>query len=209
MKTRSLENLTTVDWAVAARPLDDQTMSGDLHVVQQCSFGFLLAAIDGVGHGDEATVAARAAAEVLEQYAEESVISLVRRCHKAITKTRGAVMTLASVNVLEDTVTWLGVGNVEGRLLRANGKASHPRESVLLRSGLVGLQLPTLHAGVLPLAPGDLLLFATDGIYTHFDEGINPAEAPQQIADRILSRWFKGTDDALVLVSRYSGISHE
>jgi serine phosphatase RsbU (regulator of sigma subunit) len=35
---------------------------------------------------------------------------------------------------------------------------------VLLRSGVVGYQLPTLRASTLPIAPGDLLIFATDGI---------------------------------------------
>jgi hypothetical protein len=35
------------------------------------------------------------------------------------------------------------------------------------------------------------------------------SDSPQQIADRILKRHFKGTDDALVLVARYVGRGRE
>src|SRR5688572_9162577 len=109
-----------VDWGVATRPITGETVSGDLHLVQSLDNGVLLATIDGVGHGDEATAAAQAAAAILEKHAHESVISLVKRCHASLTKTRGVVMTVASLDALENTITWLGVGNVEGVLLRAD-----------------------------------------------------------------------------------------
>jgi hypothetical protein len=198
-----------IEWSVAARPMAGQTVTGDLHLVQYFKDGVLLAAVDGVGHGHEALAAAQAAVSVLEARAEESVIFLVKSCHMALPKTRGVVMTLASLNWLEKTLTWIGVGNVEGRLLRADSSASHPSESVLLRSGLVGYQLPALHASVLPIGSGDLLIFATDGVHAAFDQGINLADSPRNIADRILSRCFKGTDDALVLVIRYLGRTRE
>jgi hypothetical protein len=75
----------------------------------------------------------------------------------------------------------------------------------LLRGGLVGYQLPALAASVVPVAAGDLLILATDGIHPAFEDGINLNETPRQIADNILSRHLKGNDDALVLVARYLG----
>ena len=209
MSSDACDKQTLIDWGVAAQPLPGQAVSGDLHLVQPFEQGVLLAVVDGVGHGDEATAAAQAAIAILEKHARESVISLVEGCHEALTRTRGVVMTLASLHTWERTITWLGVGNVEGRLLRADPNASHPSESVLLRSGLVGYQLPALHASVLPVAPGDLLIFATDGIHAGFAGEVNLREKPQPIADRILSKHFKGNDDALVLVARYLGVRHE
>jgi hypothetical protein len=194
-----------LDWAVASRPLPSEAVSGDLHVIKSFDHGTLLAAVDGVGHGEEATAAAQIAVAVLERHAQESVISLVTRCHRALAATRGVVMTLASLHVLENTVAWIGVGNVEGRLLRADPSSSHPAESVLLRGGVVGHQLPPLQASVLSVAPGDMLVFATDGVRSAFVEGIWLKEAPHSLADRLLARYFKGTDDALVLVARYLG----
>jgi negative regulator of sigma-B (phosphoserine phosphatase) len=119
------------------------------------------------------------------------------------------VLTLASLNTRDNTVTWLSVGNVEGLLLRADANASHPTESVLQRSGLVGYQLPALHASVMPVTPGDLLIFATDGIRSDFAYDVNTNGVPKQLAEQILREHLKGNDDALVLVARYLGASHE
>jgi len=58
------------------------------------------------------------------------------------------------------------------------------------------------------LCPGDLLVFATDGIAPGFETDLHLAQSPGRIADTILNRHFKGTDDALVFVGRYLGLSH-
>jgi len=145
---------------------------------------------------------------VLEGHAEEPLAALVNRCHEALTKTRGTVMTVATLRWFEDELTWLGVGNVEAILLRADRRAK-ASDRVLLRSGLVGYQLPVLRASTLPLAPDDLLIFATDGIDAGFNEGLVCSDSPQQLADGILEDHFKGHDDALVLVVRYLGTQHE
>jgi serine/threonine protein phosphatase PrpC len=197
------------EWSVASRPISGQSISGDLHVAKPFANRILLAVVDGVGHGEEAATAARRAVEILDLHAAESVIALVKRCHEALVQTRGVVLTVAKLNTAENTMTWLGVGNVEGRLLRADAKASHPRESVLLRGGLVGYQLPALQASVIPVAAGDLLILATDGIHPVFEDGIKLSGTTREIADQIMNRHFKGNDDALVLVARYLGTLHE
>ena len=198
-----------MDWGIASRPIAGQVVSGDLHLVKPFDHGVLLAVVDGVGHGGEATAAAQSAVAILESHINESVISLVRRCHEALTESRGVVMTIATLNARENTITWLGVGNVEGRVLRADRSATHPAESVLLRGGLVGYQLPALQASVIPVAMGDLLILATDGIRDTFADNLGINEAPEHMANHILERHFKGTDDALVLVARYLGMRHE
>jgi len=198
-------NKSLIDWSVAARPIAGESISGDLHVVKPFGHRVLVAAIDGIGHGKEAAVAAHAAAEILGGYEGESIISLIRQCHKALMPTRGAVLTVAKMNSEENTMTWLGLGNVQGWLLRADPGATQRRESVLMRGGLVGYLLPALQVSVTPVAAGDLLILATDGIQTTFADEINLNETPQRIASKILSEHSKGNDDALVLVARYRG----
>ncbi len=194
-----------VEWSVSSRAIPGQTVSGDLHVVRAFPHGVLIAVVDGLGHGDEATAAARAAVEVLAQNPGESVITLVHRCHRALLNTRGAVMTLVSINTHDDTATMLGVGNVEAALLRANPQGLRPRESVLLRGGVVGYQLPALHASFVPFAPGDLVVFATDGVREDFADELTAGEPPAELVDRIMERKFRGTDDGLVLACKYLG----
>jgi len=182
-----------------------QTVCGDLHLVKPFAYGALVAVVDGLGHGDEAIAVARIAINVLKEQADQSVITLVRRCHEALITTRGVVLTLASFNTLDATVSWLSVGNVAGLLLRADTKAMPPCESALLRGGVVGYQLPPLRASVIAIAPDDLLVLATDGIRNSFDLSDLLGGTPQKIADRVMSRHFKGNDDGLVLVVRFLG----
>src|SRR5437667_461770 len=77
---------------------------------------------------------------------------------------------------------------------------------LVTRGGIVGgTTLPPLRPDVVSIARGDLLIFATDGIRGGFTEGLPTDATPQQLADEILARYGKGTDDALVLVARYAG----
>jgi negative regulator of sigma-B (phosphoserine phosphatase) len=195
-----------IDWCVASRPIAGQTVSGDMHLVKPVGRGVLMAVVDGVGHGREATLAAQTAVDVLEQNADEALIPLVQRCHEALLTTRGVVMTVAFLDTLSSSLTWLGVGNVEGRLFRGDPKSGPPSESVLLRGGMVGYKLPQLYVSVVPLRPGDLLVLVTDGIAPSFDTDIYLGQSPGRIADSILNRHFKRTDDALAFVARYLGL---
>ena len=194
-----------LDWATASRALRPRAQSGDQFVVTPVPSGVLLAVVDGLGHGAEAEVAAEAAVDILRERAHESVISLLDRCHRRLRATRGAVLSLAVFNAAESTMTWLGVGNVEGVLLRADPRIRPPRESLILRPGVVGVQLPPLQTTTLSVSLGDTLIFATDGVRSDFMTGALGDDPPQKAADRILFQHGKGTDDALVLVARYVG----
>jgi negative regulator of sigma-B (phosphoserine phosphatase) len=201
-----MEALTSaiVEWEVASRALLGEPNSGDLQVVKALPDGVLVAALDGIGHGDEAASAASAARAILEEYAHEPVIALIERCHEGLRATRGVAMSIASFNGAQGSVTWLGVGNVQGVLLRRSAAlADAEEESLLLRGGVVGVELPSLRAAVLPVSKGDTLVFATDGINSDFDRRLARNYPPSKAATSILTQYGKTTDDALVLVARY------
>lgn len=202
-----MEALTCpIEWGVATSTLGGQTESGDLDVVAPFDLGVLVAAIDGLGHGKEAASAAHLAADILQKDPHQAVISLVQHCHEHLRGTRGATMSLASFDAVDDTMTWLGVGNVEGRLIRVSGNATPPCEFLLLRAGVIGDNLPPLSEASLPLQRGDTLVFATDGVALPSAVEVVAGEQPQAIAEWILSRYRKDTDDALVLVARWVGL---
>jgi negative regulator of sigma-B (phosphoserine phosphatase) len=180
--------------------------SGDLHMVCCNQNGILIAVIDGIGHGEEAAEVARIAAALLQRSVDEPVISLVERCHEKLRGSRGVVLSLAFVSPEQKMMTWLGVGNVHGVLVRADTKRGNAQESLLLRAGVVGSKLPYLQASVLPVSQGDTVIFATDGVQSDFSTTLSARENPQRAADRILSHFRSGNDDALVLVARLTGI---
>jgi serine/threonine protein phosphatase PrpC len=209
MQDESVISTPLIAWGMASRALPGQAVCGDLHLIKPITDGVFAAVVDGLGHGEEARTAAKTAIASLEKHTEEPLGALVKRCHEALRGARGVVMTVATLGSLEGKLAWLGVGSVEAVLVRADRQAKVPSDHVLLRGGLVGYQLPELRASTLPLAPDDLLIFATDGIDPGFAGGLVRSDSPQQLADRILERHFKGNDDALVLVVRYLATEHE
>ena len=195
-----------IDCGIAKLTLAGEMESGDLHLVKPLRTGVLVAVVDGLGHGAEAALAARTAVAVLDRHAGESVLTLLQQCHEGLAGTRGVVMSVAVFDRADRSMTWLGVGNVEGVLVYGDRKkARRARTTLIPRGGIVGSDLPRLRAEVTSLTVGDTLIFATDGIKSGFTDGL-PADAPpQRLADHILAGYGKGTDDALVLVARYTG----
>ena len=197
--------LPPIDWGVAACARAGECDCGDLAVVRPFACGVLLAVLDGVGHGPEATLAARLAGEVLETHSGDPVVSLVQRCHQRLRGTRGVAMSLAAIDVLNKSMAWLGVGNVRGIFRCRAAPFSASGEFLLLRAGVVGADLPPLRATDFPVSAGDTLVFATDGVDAAFTRQSAWRGRPQQAADTILAEFGKATDDALVLVARYVG----
>src|SRR6266545_6291365 len=158
MGNRVGDTTSLVHWGVATLALTGQTESGDLHLVAPVKHGVLVAVVDGLGHGEEAAAPAKIAVHTLEQFAEEPPLSLVQRCHAALKGTRGVVLSLARLDAHRGTMTWLGIGNVEGLLHHAHWAERSARASLVTRGGIVGSELPAVQAAVLPVEPGDTLV---------------------------------------------------
>jgi negative regulator of sigma-B (phosphoserine phosphatase) len=194
-----------IEWAVAELAQQGQSESGDRHLVLPTPDGGLVAVVDGLGHGAEAASAAKVAVRALERGGDRPLAQLFRDCHQSLIGTRGAVISAASFSVPDQTMTWLGVGNVEGRLLRAPVSGGPPPDALLVRGGVVGAHLPPLGARIVRIRRGDMLIIATDGIRSEFLDALLPYQEPQALADHVLARWGTQADDALVLVVRYLG----
>jgi hypothetical protein len=193
-----------VQVGVASRALPGQRASGDLAVV--CGFpgGVLLAAIDGLGHGAHAAHAAERARAVLERHPADPVVDQVKRAHTDLVGTRGVVMSIASLRAADGALTWMAVGNVEAVLWRRDATGRVSRAGLLARGGVVGGQLPPLRPEVVSVSNGDTLVLATDGVGPDFSDGVVPDLPPDRLADRILARHGRTSDDALVLVARFA-----
>jgi negative regulator of sigma-B (phosphoserine phosphatase) len=190
-----------LEWAMASRLVPGETDCGDKAIVLSSHTRSLIAVVDGVGHGSAAAHAAELALERLQEDPAGPLSSLIRRCHDALRGTRGVAMGLASVGGSNGAMTWLGVGNVQGRLVSPNDGESGA--SMMLRPGIAGDRLPSLDPATLKIQRGDLLLLATDGLREGFADGLDPRGTVQDIADRILNEYHRPQDDALLLVARY------
>ena len=190
---------------VAGRAHEGHSRSGDVAVFAGSTRGGLVAVIDGLGHGDAAADAAEAAAEILREHVEDPPQELLQRCHVALRRTRGAVMTLAWFDLDARSMAWTGVGNVEARFVRAGDRGDARHASPVVLGGVVGYNLPQVRIGTIPLAPGDSVVLATDGVAADYSVSLASGMRAQEQAERVLERHGKGTDDALVVAVRYLG----
>jgi phosphoserine phosphatase RsbX len=194
-RSSALVEVGTAQWT-----LDGE--SGDAYLVEPFPGGVLLGVVDGLGHGPDAAAVARTATAVLAANAAEEPSRLLELCHEALSGSRGVVASVASVRE-QGSLAWVGVGNVDAEIISLRG--DRLRRVLTLRGGVLGDKLPRLRTAVLPIAPGELIVFATDGIAGSALEALD-ARAPAEItAERILASGCKGSDDALVVVARYLG----
>ncbi len=191
-----------LDWGVATRAFPGEEHSGDGYIVAETATGWLLAVVDGLGHGPEAAAASKAFLEVLQRHVDESPVALIRLCHDALRNTRGSAGTIVTIDRARSLLSWVGVGNVEG-VIRHADPAAAPSEYITQRGGIVGYRLPELQPSFLRLLDGDILALATDGIAADFVHAIAPLHSLDGLAGSILNHYAKPTDDALVLVARW------
>ena len=201
--------LGPIEWAAKARPRPGENVCGDrLIAVDVDGTAALIGVLDGLGHGADAAEAANLGVEVLRAARAEPLDVLVQRCHRALSGTRGAAMTLARIDFRTDTLSWVGIGNVAADLVAKHPAGVEVRSSARLAGGIVGYRIPAaLTPQQVPIRPGDLLVIASDGIVEDHLDDIDFSAPALVIADRILHSHAKDNDDALVLAARHRGAS--
>jgi phosphoserine phosphatase RsbX len=201
--------LGPIDWATARRPRPGEQACGDYPIAASAgAAAALFGVVDGLGHGSAAAEAAECAAGVALGAPTEPLEALVRRCHAALTYTRGAAMTLARIDFEARSLRWIGIGNVTGYVVGKSPRGVEVRSAARLAGGIVGFRLPeTLVAEEVPIGPGDLLVIASDGITEDHLDNIDFATSSTDIAERILAQNSRESDDALVLAARHRGFS--
>jgi negative regulator of sigma-B (phosphoserine phosphatase) len=201
--------LGPIEWATAGRPLPGEVFNGDQPIVVHVSGrAALFGVVDGLGHGPAAATVALRAVEVLRSHRDERLEVLLELCHRLLTGTRGAAITLARVDFDAGLLSWTGIGNVTANLAAKAATGVQVRSCARLSCGIVGYQIPDIApAQRVSMRGGDLLVIATDGIAEDYLDNIDFAASAENIAEQILHKHSKQTDDALVLAARHRGPS--
>ncbi|SON60089.1 Phosphoserine phosphatase RsbX [Mycobacterium simulans] len=196
-----------IEWAAKGRPRPGEYVCGDQSIaVDIDGTAALFGVLDGLGHGPAAATAALTAADVLRRTGGERLEVLVQLCHRVLGGTRGIAMTLARIDFEASTLTWTGVGNVSANLVAKSVSGVAVRSSARLTGGIVGYRTPEiLPAQRVSIRTGDLLVIATDGIAEDHLDHIDFAATATAIAEQIVAKHAKETDDAMVLAARHRG----
>lgn len=184
--------------------------SGDRGIaVEIDDAGALFGVVDGLGHGPAAAEAALRAVDAVTRASSERVEVLIELCHRVLAGTRGVAMTLARIDFAANTLTWAGIGNVTANLVAKAPTGIEIRSSARLTAGIVGYRIPEIRpAQVVSLRPGDLIVISTDGIAEDYLDHIDFSASAVAIAEGLLGKDAKETDDAMVLAARHRGVTN-
>lgn len=190
--------MAAVKYGLVHHPIPGESRSGDAYCVIDRDRFFLVAVVDGLGHGQEATVASQRAIAYIERHPEQTPQRLVEGCHEALKGTRGAVMAVARVERDRRMLQHAGLGNIETRVVTLD----RVRRPVTV-NGIVGHALRKLRTEEFPFEPGDLLIMHSDGISDRFDlSALARARDLQMLADQLVRENGRFNDDQLMLVVR-------
>ena len=174
-------------------------------MVKSTPSGFLIAVVDALQDGHEGTRAAKLAAEVFESYTHQSLIDLFNRADRACKESGGCSVSAAIFNTSYHTVSWFGVGNIQGYLHHRSPIADPRYHWLKLQQGFVGDNQFTIRETTYPVRMGDVLILASDGIRPEFSSALPIEGKPRIVADALLAQYALPEDDSLILVTRYLG----
>lgn len=187
--------------AILGRALAGEPVSGDDALARYTPDHLLVAVADGLGHGPEARAGAAAALDALAAADPTAPLpALIARCADAVRGTRGAVMSVARLDLATRAVEHAGVGDVHLLLHEPAGDVRLPGG----RGFLAG-------ASRLPLrVREDTASLGRWGALVLYSDGLKTAAAPPAglvgdvvtAAHDLVARFARGTDDLTVLVAR-------
>ncbi|MBI3969043.1 MAG: SpoIIE family protein phosphatase [Chloroflexi bacterium] len=185
---------------VATRPYPGECVSGDDWLIDIYEGICRLTVLDALGHGPAAAAVAQIAKEAIAARPDLDPMETLRVGHGALTGTRGAAISVATLDPTAGRLTFAGISNVEGSVFLAGRQ-----ERLITYRGIVGSASRTVRPFDHSLVADWLLIVHTDGVSNRFDldqlAGVDRHDV-QALADAILARWARKTDDATVLVAR-------
>jgi anti-sigma regulatory factor (Ser/Thr protein kinase) len=181
-------------------PKAGEEVCGDAWTLVQGRGRLVLLVVDGLGHGRDAAVAARAAVAAAERNAARNAAELLETVHAALRPTRGAAAAVMLLQPESELCTICGVGNIAA-MIRSAGRT----RSMVSHNGTLGHQVHKMQEFSYPFPRGSLLIAHTDGIATHWDLAAYPgleARHPAIVAAALCRDFDRGRDDLTVVALR-------
>jgi anti-sigma regulatory factor (Ser/Thr protein kinase) len=177
-----------------------ETVSGDAWAALRLPDRVSVLVVDGLGHGPAAAEAAAEAVRVFRERAGAPAIEVVEDAHAALRPTRGAALGLAEIRPETAMLSFVGVGNIAGSILRAG-----EIRSVLSHAGIVGHQCRKIQEFTYPWGPGSTLVLYSDGLQSHWQLGRYPGlleRHPTIVSAALYRDHLRGRDDVTVVTVR-------
>jgi anti-sigma regulatory factor (Ser/Thr protein kinase) len=155
---------------------------------------------DGLGHGLAAHDAARQALTTFRESKQGLPAELLADIHASLRATRGAAVTIVSIDLERGVVRCAGVGNVASAIVPPGGAA---RQGLVTRNGTAGHGAIRPSEHQYPYPPQSLLVLHSDGLHAGWDLGAYPGlrrRHPTLIAGVLYRDFRRERDDVSVAV---------
>ena len=197
---RSTSRSSPIEVGVVSVPIKGEDCCGDGWGARKAGESVLLMVVDGLGHGILASEAAREAERVFAVSRTDSPTPILQDSHDALKKTRGAAMAIASLHLEKQLVSFAGVGNIGGYIVRpgaTRGMASH--------NGTIGHYLDRVQEFTFPWDADSILVMHSDGLKSGWD--LKPyagiwSKHPGLIAGMLYRDYARDRDDVTILVAK-------
>ena len=190
----------SLEAAARIRPRLGETGAGDTAVIRQVDDGLVIGMVDVLGHGPEAHAVAVRIKEFLERSTATEPSTLMNGLHELLKgSARGAAAGICSISERDGMLRYVGHGNTRARRFWQRSTR------LVSRDGLIGSAIRQHHEQSIKLAPGDIVLFYTDGVTDRFDlEDYRHAvsDTPRSLAHNVIEMFGKDHDDAACIALR-------
>jgi anti-sigma regulatory factor (Ser/Thr protein kinase) len=186
-------------------PKQGEEVSGDGWGVENFAGRFICTLVDGLGHGPDAAVAARAAIAIAQEHGDKAPAEIVERAHGALRSTRGAALAVGAIDVEKRSLRFCGIGNIAARII-GDGNVRH----LVSLNGIVGQDTRKIVEFSYPWSSESTLIMHSDGLSSRWDLASYPAlirRHPALIAGVLYRDLARGRDDVTVLTARELGHS--
>jgi anti-sigma regulatory factor (Ser/Thr protein kinase) len=181
-----------------AVPYPGERFCGDAWTWHHTQERSLAMVVDGLGHGWEASEAAKEAVATFHARTALMPGEILSYVHDALRKTRGAVAAVAEIRPKEKTLTYAGIGNIGAVLL--SGGASH---SLVSHNGTLGMTISRIQEFRVEWPSDAVLVLHSDGLQSKWDLAAYAgllARHPAVICGALLRDFRRQRDDASVVV---------
>ena len=186
-------------WGSVATSAPGEVVSGDQWAIACKDDVLSLMIADGLGHGVLAHNAAAQAVRVFIEHSTEAPATILNCMHEALRSSRGGAIAVARCNLSSGEVTYAGIGNVAGVLVRADGQ----QHGLVSNNGTVGADQISVKEFNYEWRPGEVFVMHSDGLQTRWSVKDRPGLAachPAIIAAILHRDFLRGRDDATVVV---------
>ena len=180
-------------------PKPGESACGDAWTLVEERGRYVLAVIDGLGHGIHAAAAAHIAIDVTQRHASHSsAAEMMQRLHAALRSSRGAAGAVAVLEPGRESGTFCGIGNISCTL-----RTRRETRKLVSHNGILGHRSRSTHEYAFAFPADGTLIAHSDGLNTHWQLDAYPGlerHHPALIAGVLYRDHARGSDDATCVV---------